>query len=361
VGHDGRVARETELFDPVADPASVTWDRITEVSVVCFVETPDAPSGAEVALFECDGRWAFPTGPREPGEDVWDDAVLRIPLETMGFRRQDTHPFALDRGGRHVAFWVHGGKYDGTRMRAADVEWWTGPAADGVARMRSQGDETSASLIEAADESRRTMSDERRAADIHRTLVGAYLSAGTPQGASGFGGSDEEWREARGVLVEALDPSRRSLSFLDHACANGHLAVSMVVWAAEVGVELTPYGVDIAPELVELAQADHPSLAGHFFVGDVLTWVHPSGERFDLVHVLLDVVPVTRHRELIQHQLDHVVAPGGRVVLSQYGDPPSVRSAETLVTRAGFTVAGRTRQPTRGGRDRGFPSVWIEA
>jgi len=205
------------------------------------------------------------------------------------------------------------------------------------------------------------MSYERRAADVHRTLVGAYLSASTPQGASGFGGSDEEWREARGILVDALDPGRTQVTFLDQACANGHLAVSMVAWAAERGITLEPYGTDIAPELVARAREDHPSYASRFFVGDALTWVHPEGLRFDVVHLLLDVVPSDRQRELLQHQLDHVVAPGGRLVLSEYGDPPAARTAEAIVTRLGFTVAGRTRQPTRGDRARGCPSVWIEA
>jgi SAM-dependent methyltransferase len=244
-------------------------------------------------------------------------------------------------------------------MGSAEVEWWTGSVASAASLLTEQGDGALAALVADAGESRRTMSYERRAADVHRTLVGAYLSASTPQGASGFGGTDEEWREARGTLADALDPARPSIRFLDHACANGHLAVSMVGWGAERGVTVDPYGVDIAPELVSRARADHADLASHFWVGDALTWVHPEGMRFDLVHVLLDVVPASRHRDLIQHQLDQVVAPGGRLLLSEYGDPPSARSAEAQVTRAGFTVAGRTRQPTRGGRERGWPSVWI--
>jgi SAM-dependent methyltransferase len=344
---------------PIADPGSIPWERITRVTVVCLVEDHAAPAGALVVLYRRDGRWAVPSDARADGEDVWDDAVLRIPLETMGFRRQETHPFALDHDRRHVAFWVLGGKYGGTRMRSADVEWWTGPFASAVALLEEQGDGALASLVSAAADSRRAMSYERRAADVHRTLVGAYLAASTPQGGSGFGGTDEEWREARGVLADALDRSRSSTRFLDHACANGHLAVSMVAWGAEHGVTVDPYGVDIAPELVERARADHPLLASHFFVGDALTWAHPAGERFDLVHVLLDVVPGERQSQLIQHQLDQVVAPGGRLLVSEYGDPPSARSAEAVVSRLGFAVAGRTRQPTRGGRPRGFPSVWL--
>jgi SAM-dependent methyltransferase len=355
------LVRDTERFTTVEDPSAVPWQRITRVSVVCLMEDPTAAGGAVLALCRRDGRWMVPAAPRLPDEDPWDDSVLRIPLAAMGFRRQETHPFALDHDRRHVAFWVFGGSYRGTRLHAADVEWWTGPVAEGVALLRAQRDGALASLVEAADHSRRTMTYERRAADVHRTLVGAYLSAGTPQGGSGFGGSEEEWREARGILVDALDPSRRSVRFLDQACANGHLAVSMVSWAAELGIDLEPYGVDIAPELVSSARSAHPALASRFFVGDALTWVHPEGERFDVVHLLLDVVPRHRHRELIRHQLDHVVAPGGRLVLSEYGDPPPARSAEAQVTRAGFLVAGRTRQPIRNGRERGCPSVWIEA
>jgi 2-polyprenyl-3-methyl-5-hydroxy-6-metoxy-1,4-benzoquinol methylase len=345
----------------VDDPGSVDWAGVTRVTVVCFVEDASAPGGAELVLHEQGRRWAVPTGPRMPGEDVWDDAVLRIPLETMGFRRQDTHPFAVNEAGDHIAFWVFGGRYAGTRLAAADVEWWSGPVADGTVLLRSQGDHELAALVEAADESRRTMSYERRAADVRRTLVGAYLAAPTPQGGSGFGGSEAEWREARGTLADALDPRRSPVHFLDHGCANGHLAVSMVAWGAARGIEVVPYGVDIAPELVARAQADHPALAAHFHVGDALTWVHPEGRRFDLVHVLLDVVPATHHAQLLQHQLDHVVAPGGRLLLSEYGDPPPSRSAEALVARCGFEISGRTRQPTRDGRPRGCPSVWVDA
>jgi SAM-dependent methyltransferase len=350
----------TDGFHPVADPDGIDWARVERVTIVCFVEDPSVAGGAVVAMHGPHERWSLPTGARAEGEDVWDDAVLRVPLETMGFRRQETHPFALDPDGRHVAFWAAGGKYAGSRMHAADVEWWTGSAESAVVLLASQGDEVLSSLVAAADESRRTLSYERRVADGNRTLVGPYLSASTPQGGSGFGGSDEEWREARGTLADALDPSRRTVRFLDHACANGHLAVSMVAWGAERAVTVDPYGVDIAPALVERARADHPELASHFWVGDALTWVHPAGERFDLVHVLLDVVPAEHHPQLLRHQLDHVVAPGGRLLVSEYGDPPSARSAEAQVVRAGFTVAGRCRQPVRGGRERGFPSVWIE-
>jgi hypothetical protein len=55
------------------------------------------------------------------------------------------------------------------------------------------------------------------------------------------------------------------------------------------------------------------------------------------------------------------VVASGRLVVSDYGDPPTAPFAESIVTRLGFAVAGRTRQPIRSGRPRGFASVWIDA
>lgn len=355
------LVRDLERFDPLEDPSGLDWRRIRTVTVVCVVTDAAAEGGVRFVLHQRDQRWVVPTGHRGDDEDVWDESVLRIPLQTMGFRRQATHPFAVDRDRRHVVFWVDGGPYDGTRLAAPDVPWWTGTAAETVDRLRDQGDGALAALVQGAAASRASMSHERRAADLHRTLVGAYLRAETPQGGSGFGGSEAEWRDGRGVLLDALDPDRDRLTFLDQACANGHLAVSLAQWAAELGTTMEPYGADIAPELVERARLAHPALAGHFFIGDALTWRHPEGMRFDLVHLLLDVVVDELRGDLLRHQLEHVVAPGGRLLVSQYGVIAETESAEAVVVRHGFEVAGRTGRPIRSGRPRGFPSVWIAA
>lgn len=358
------LVRDAERFRRVG-PDDVPWERVRRVSVVCFVEDLAVDGGASVVLHEHDGRWVVPTGQRLDGEDVWDESVLRIPLRTMGFRRQGTHPLALDSRRRHVVLWAEGGPYTGTRLPSrTDVAWWSGPAAEAVALLEAQGDGALARLVAAADDDRRTMSYERHAADLHRTLVGAYLRAGTPQGGSGFGGSAQEWRDSRGQLAEALDGLGTAggvVRFLDHCCANGHLAVSMAAWGAERGVRVEPYGVDVAPELVERARADHPDLADRFWVGDATTWRHPDGLHFDLVHMLYDVVPADRWPALTRHLLDEVVAPGGRLLVSHYGDLPASMSPEAIVTGLGLPVAGRTAVPTRDGRPRGFPSVWVRA
>jgi hypothetical protein len=82
--------------------------------------------------------------------------------------------------------------------------------------------------------------------------------------------------------------------------------------------------------------ADH-----QFLVADTLSWQHPEGERVDLVHLLLDVVTDELHGRPPRHRPDHVVATGGRLVVSQYGEVPPSRSAEAILRRAGLEAAGR--------------------
>lgn len=196
-------------------------------------------------------------------------------------------------------------------------------------------------------------------ADLRRTLVGAYLRADTLAGGSGFGGSQREWESVRGVLADAIDTSRTKSSFLDLGCANGHLVQSMINWGADRGVEVSVHGVDVAPELIERAQALHPDRADRFWVGDACRWEHPDGTRFDLVHLLLDVIPVERHRRVIHHLLTRVVAADGRLLLSQYGQVRPSMSTRAQVERLGLSVAGGTRAPQRPGRQE-FGSVWID-
>lgn len=347
------LVRATERFDPV-QPADVPWERIKRVSVVCFRD--DGP----LVLFRRDTRWVLPSGRRLTGEDVWDDSVLRIPLECMGFRRQGTHVLALDPGRRHCVFWLHGSRYSGARSHRADVEWWTGSVDEAVALLDDQGDQALSRLVRMAGMARDDLTYAQHVGDLRRTLVGTYLRSPTLPGGSGFGGSDEDWSAARGVLADALDVRRRRITFLDLCCANGYLAACMAGWGSERGLLVEPYGVDIAPELVDRAADIYPAWAGRFFAGDVLTWRHPDGQRFDLVHSLLDVTPDDRHAELIDHLLARVIAPGGRLLLSRYGNVQPAQSAEAIVTGLGYRVAGRTRPPRRPNRPAEHPSVWLE-
>jgi hypothetical protein len=91
-----------ELID--ADPAAGQVRRITFV--------PFLADGRCVLITEPGGP-ALPAGEVRAGEDYVLDTVLRVPLETVGFRYQRFHPFALD--GNHLYAWIEGAPYSGDR------------------------------------------------------------------------------------------------------------------------------------------------------------------------------------------------------------------------------------------------------
>lgn len=355
------LVRAVEPFDPVAAD-DIDWDRIREVSIVCL------PATGIVSLYDDGGRWVIPHDQRRPSEHVWDETLLRIPLERMGFRRQGTHVFAIDRARRHVVFWVDGAPYTGNRPHRDDANVWSGPADDAAEVLRGQGDLVLADLVTRAATDQATMSYERHQQDLQRTLTGGYLRAPTLAGGSGFGGDEQDWHDAREVLTAALEGLPEDLgrpdqpiSFLDLGCANGHLAASFVRWGAARGVEVEPYGLDLSPELVARAQELHPQWSDRFWVGDASLWHHPTGRRFDLAHLLLDVFPDDHQERAVRHALS-LVTPGGRLLVSNY-ETRAEFAAERIVTSYGFDVVGRTpvRVRRQNQKPYGTPSVWIRS
>ena len=164
-------------------------------------------------------------------------------------------------------------------------------------------------------------------------------------------------RAQRGHLCQAVD---RDGSFLDVGCANGHLAESMVAWSAERGIRLEPFGVDLSAGLVAEARRRLPQWADRFWVGNALDWTAPGGRRFDFVHTLLDLVPEARTEQMVRHQLEQLVAPGGRLLASSYvpGRDRS-RHAAAVLRRLGFRVDGVTHPAQVPGRPHP-PTAWIQ-
>jgi len=124
-------------------------------------------------------------------------------------------------------------------------------------------------------------------------VVPAYLAAETPQGGSGSSRDEAGWEYARSLIADGVEPGQ---SFLDVGCANGLLMESMAAWS---GVE--PYGLDISPELAELARQRLPHWADRIWVGNAIEWEAPR--RFDVVRTGLDYVPPPRRRQLVEHLL----------------------------------------------------------
>jgi 2-polyprenyl-3-methyl-5-hydroxy-6-metoxy-1,4-benzoquinol methylase len=328
-----------------ADPAA---DQVRRITFVPFL------ADGRCALVEEPGGPALPAGEVRDGEDYVLDTVLRVPLETAGFRYQRFHPFALD--GDHLYAWIEGGPYSGDRPhRTVPLSFRS--AEEAAERV---GDPAVAHAIRAAARSYRSQDEQAFHADNQRTLEPAYLRGATPQEGSGFGGDTGEWRQARWHITEAITGDG---TFLDVGCANGLLMESVAAWCAERGLAVEPYGVDISPALAELARQRLPQWAGRIWAGNAASWRPPDGQRFDYVHILLDCVPRARRADLIRHHLAHTARPGtGRLLVSDYAADPAAGhpAAPETVTALGFLCAGQTSGGDRPGRAP-HPTAWITA
>jgi SAM-dependent methyltransferase len=336
--------------DSGVDPGKSSWERVRWLTFVPFL------ADGRCALIPAGDRLVLPSGEVLAGEDPALDTGLRVPLVTAGFRRQGFHPFTV--AGDHLYVWGEGDDGYCGRRPYAEVELWKGPPAEAARRLRATGDEHAAAMVEAADRARRALDDAGFYRDGQRLLEASYLRERTPRGGSGFGGTAADWRAQRGHLCQAVEQDG---SFLDVGCANGHLAESMVAWCAERGVRLEPYGVDLSAALVAEARRRLPQWAERFWVGNALDWTAPGGRRFDCVHTLLDLVPAARLAEMVGHQLEQLVAPGGRLLVSSYVPARDrYRHADQLLQALGFRVDGIT-QPARGsGGSSVPPSAWIQ-
>jgi hypothetical protein len=148
-----------------------------------------------------------------------------------------------------------------------------------------------------------------------------YLAAETVELGSGHHGSPEEWRRTRGMVMEAID---RDGTFLDVGSANGPLMESVHDWAAERDLRVEPYGVEISARLADLARRRYPQWAGRIWTANAAAWTPP--ERWDFVRTGLEYVPADSQQRFVGHLLDHVVAPGGRLIVGKNNERASGRS-----------------------------------
>ena len=194
----------------------------------------------------------------------------------------------------------------------------------------------------------------RRIGDI---ITPAYLAADTPWEQSGRGGDECQWAYARSLICDAI---QRDGSFLDVGCANGFLMESVQRWAAVRGRRVEPHGLDISPELADLARSRLPAWAGRIHTGNVVTWQPPR--RFDFVRTGLEYVPPRRRCELVQRLLDEFlveVRPPHHRHLPRRERKVSDSQEQELLDW-GLTVAGHTSRPHRDYR-LVYRAVWIDA
>jgi SAM-dependent methyltransferase len=321
-----------------------------EITFVLFL-----PDGRCAALSDPDGGLRLPTGRVAPGEHWLLDTCLRVPLETAGFRMQRAVPFREE--GAHLYVWLEGDRYAGRRPHAT-VELVADTPAAIAARLRDDPD-----LVRAAAASFANQSDEDFYAASVRLLEPAYLRGATAEQGSGFGGGPAEWRALRGMVLDGID---RDGTFLDVGCANGLLMESVHAWAAERGLAVEPYGVDLAPGLVARARERLPRWADRIVVGNAIDHRPADGRRFTYVHVLLDLVPAGRRADLVRHARAALVEPGGRLLVSRYQPAGGAEPAAAAQLRAlGFAVTGESRAasaPGEGPDGIGCPAstAWLD-
>jgi SAM-dependent methyltransferase len=198
----------------------------------------------------------------------------------------------------------------------------TGPRAEGAAGRgeRAHWQQKADDLAEAR--ARGEIDDAQWFAGMAGIFEAAYLAGENPRAQSGFGGDEARWEAARRPIAEAVD---RPGTCLDIGCANGHLLECLVRWSPH---RIEPYGLDLAPRLVELARRRLPQWAERFFVGNAETWEPPL--RFDFARTELVYVPGERQRAFVERLLTRVVAPGGRLIVCGYGSPRSGLRADAV-------------------------------
>jgi 2-polyprenyl-3-methyl-5-hydroxy-6-metoxy-1,4-benzoquinol methylase len=326
-------------------------EQVQQVTLVPFL-----PDGRCVLIERPEGP-ALPAGEVLDGEDYLIDTVLRVPLRTARFRYQHVRPFGIDGG--HLYAWIEGALYRGDRTHeTAELSFCT--AEQAASRLRASGQPVLAAAVTAAAASYRALDEQVFYADNVRTLERSYLRGQNPQEGSGFGGGEQAWRQARRHITEAITADG---TFLDVGCANGLLMESVAAWCAERGLVVEPYGIDLAPGLVELARRRLPHWAERIWLGNAIDWMPPHGQRFDYVHILLDCVPPQRCADLIRHHLASIVRPGtGRLLVSNYAAStaaggPGVAQALRLL---GLACDGHTSGGERPGRPP-VPAAWIDA
>ena len=152
-------------------------------------------------------------------------------------------------------------------------------------------------------------------ANMQEILETAYLGQTEPWKQSGMSGPAERWAALRRPIADAID---KPGSFLDIGCANGYLLECCMAWTGERGIAIDPYGLDLSPSLIALAQERLPQYASHFFVGNGYYWEPPR--RFDFVRTELVYVPGAYEKQYVTRLLKDFLEPGGKLLIASYGE-----------------------------------------
>jgi len=184
---------------------------------------------------------------------------------------------------------------------------------------------------------------------LREAVAEFYLAdPANPYQQSGRSSGAERWEETRRCLVQAI---HRNGDFLDVGCANGLLLETLIGWAREEGFSIRPHGIDVVPELIELARQRFPRHAHCFEVANAFYW--SPKRQYDFVRTNLEYVPEPDWIDFVQRQ-HAAVSPGGRLILCHYRNAAEPYVDVGCVSeQAGYQLMGRTEAP-------GLAIAWIQ-
>jgi hypothetical protein len=167
-------------------------------------------------------------------------------------------------------------------------------------------------------------------------LVPTYLAGDNPRAQSGHSGDPARWEQARRPLLTAID---RPGTLLDVGCANGHLMECLHAWAAEDGMTVEPYGLELSPDLADLARMRLTHWADRIWTGNALTFAPPR--RFDYLRTSLGYVPFGRRKDLVARLLTYT----DRLIIGIENEDAHIRESEQELVAMGYAIAGRVETP----------------
>jgi SAM-dependent methyltransferase len=176
--------------------------------------------------------------------------------------------------------------------------------------------------------------------EVAKVVVPAYLAATDPREQSGSSTDETRWEEARRPLLQAVP---RSGTFLDIGCANGYLMECLHRWGEMEGIALEVYGLEISPDLADLARRRLPRWQARIWAGNAYDFEPPM--RFDFVRTGLEYVPRSRRQEFVQRLLTSYLHPGGRLIIGMHTEIRTERPIEEAVSGWGDVIAGRIERP----------------
>jgi SAM-dependent methyltransferase len=110
-------------------------------------------------------------------------------------------------------------------------------------------------------------------------------------------------------------------------------------WAAIQGIALKVYGLEISPELADLARRRLPQWHAQIWTGNAYDFEPPTS--FDFVRTGLDYVPPSRRQEFVRRLLTSYLNPGGRLIIGMHTELRSETPVEQAVSEWGNAIAGR--------------------